>query len=53
MSPMRSSYQELGLELVKLGEEHSRQARQPPMVEGKLDDEEVDPIKWFLKESLI
>jgi hypothetical protein len=53
MSPTRSSYQELGIELVKLREEHSRQPRQPPMVEEKLDDGEVDPIKWFLKESLI
>jgi hypothetical protein len=52
MSPTRSGYRELGLELVELGEEHSHQPKQPPMVEEKRDDGAGDPIKLLLEESL-
>jgi hypothetical protein len=50
---MRSGYRELGLELVSLEENHSRQPKQPPMVEEKRDDREGDPFKMFLEESLM
>jgi hypothetical protein len=52
MSPTRSGYRELGLELVEIGEEHSHQPKKPPMEEEKRDDGAGDPIKLFLKESL-
>jgi hypothetical protein len=53
MSPTRSGYRELGLELVSLEENHSRQPKWPPMVEEKRDEGEEDPIKLFLVESLV
>jgi hypothetical protein len=52
MSPTRSGYRELGLELVSLEENHSRQPKWPPMVEEKRDEGAEDPIKLFLEESL-
>jgi hypothetical protein len=50
---MRSGYRELGLELVSLGDDHSHQPKQPPMVEEKRDDGVGDPFKMFLEESLM
>jgi hypothetical protein len=52
MSPTRSGYRELGLELVSLGEDHSRRPKRPPMAEEKRDDGAVDPIKLLLEEAL-
>jgi hypothetical protein len=45
-------YRELGLELVSLGDNHSRRPKQPPMVEENRDDGLGYPFKNFLKESL-
>ena len=53
MSPTRLGYRESGLELVSLGQDHSLHPKQPPMVEEKRDDEEGDPIKSLLEESLV
>jgi hypothetical protein len=53
MSPTRSGYRELGLELVSLEENHSLQPKRPPMVEEKRDEHGVgDPIKLFLENPL-
>jgi hypothetical protein len=52
-SPMRSGYRELGLKLVSLEDNHSRQPKQPPMVEEKRDDRAGDPFKTLLEESLM
>jgi hypothetical protein len=52
MSPTRSGYRELGLELVSLEDNHSRQPKRPPMVEEKRNEGEEYPIKLFLMESL-
>jgi hypothetical protein len=52
MSPMRSGYRELGLELVSLGDDCSCWPKQPPMVEEKRDDGAGDPFNMFLEESL-
>jgi len=52
MSPTRSTYRELGIELVSL-ENHSLYLKHPPMEEEKRDDGETYPIKFFLKESLM
>jgi hypothetical protein len=51
--PTRSGYRELGLELVSLEDNRSRQPKRPPMVEEKRDEGEEDPIKLFLMESLV
>jgi hypothetical protein len=53
MSPTRSGYRELGLELVSLEENHSRTPKKPSMVEEKRDDGTRDPFKLFLEESLM
>jgi hypothetical protein len=53
MSPTRSRYRELGLELVSLGENHSHWPKKPPMVEENIDDEAGYPFKMLLKESLM
>jgi hypothetical protein len=52
MSPTRSGYKELGLELVSLEENRSRQPKWPPMVEEKRDAGAEDPIKLLLTEAL-
>ena len=53
MSPMRSAYRELGLELIDLGENTSRHPKKPQMVgEENRDDGAGDPIKMLLEESL-
>jgi hypothetical protein len=50
---MRSGYRELGLELVSLEDNRSRQPKRPPMVEEKRDEGAEDPIKLFLVEALV
>jgi hypothetical protein len=45
-------YRELGLELVSLGDNHSRRTKKPPMVEENKDDGLGHPFKKFLEESL-
>jgi hypothetical protein len=52
MSPTRSRYRELGLELVSLDENCSRQPKPPPMEKEKRDEGEKDPIKLLLSKSL-
>jgi hypothetical protein len=51
-SPTRSRYRELGLKIISLGEDHSHQPKQPPMVNEKRDDGAGDLIKLFLEEAL-
>jgi hypothetical protein len=50
MSPTRSGYKELGLELVSLEEKSSRMPKRPLMVGEKKDDGTRDPFKMFLEE---
>jgi hypothetical protein len=52
MSPTRSGYKELGLELVSLEDKSSRTPKRPPMVGEKKYDGTRYPFKFFLKESL-
>jgi hypothetical protein len=52
MSPTRSRYIELGLELVSLEDNCSRMPKQPSMEGKKKDDVTRDPVKNFLKEAL-
>jgi hypothetical protein len=44
MSPMRSEYSKLGLELVSLEDNHSHMPKKPSMVEEKKNDGADDPI---------
>jgi hypothetical protein len=53
MSPTRSRYKELGLELVSLEEKISRTPKQPLMEGEKKYDGTGDPFKMFLEESLM
>jgi hypothetical protein len=53
MSPTRSEYKELGLELVSLEEKSSRTPKRPLMEGEKKDDGIGDPFKMFLEESLM
>jgi hypothetical protein len=52
MSPTRSGYRELGLELVSLEEKFSHTLKKPSMVGEKRYDETGDPFKMLLEESL-
>jgi hypothetical protein len=52
MSPTRSGYRELGLELVSLEENFSHTPKKPSMVGEKKYDGTGDPFKMFLEESL-
>jgi hypothetical protein len=52
MSPTRSGYKDLGLELVALEEKISRTPKRPPMVGEKKDEGTGDPFKMFLEEAL-
>jgi hypothetical protein len=52
ISPTRSGYRELSLELVSLEDNHSLQPKWPPMEEEKRDGGEEYLIKLFLMESL-
>jgi hypothetical protein len=53
MSPTRSGYKELGLELVSLEEKISRMPKRPLMAGEKKDDGTRDPFKMFLEEALM
>ena len=51
MSPMRSEYSKLGLELVSLEENLSHTPKKPSMAEKK-NDEADDPISLLLEKDL-
>jgi len=51
MSPTRSRYRDLGLELVYLKDNNSHHPKWPPMVEENRGNEERDPIKMLLDEE--
>jgi hypothetical protein len=53
MSPTRSGYKELGLELVSLEEKISCMPKRPLMVGEKKDDGTGYPFKMFLEEALM
>ena len=52
MSPTRSKYKELGLELVSLEDKSSRTPKRPLMEGEKKDDRIGDPFKLLIEESL-
>jgi hypothetical protein len=52
MSPTRSGYKELGLELVSLEDKISHTPKKPLMVGENKDDRTRDPFKMLLEESL-
>jgi hypothetical protein len=52
MSPTRSGYKELGLELVSLEDKRFCTPKRPLMVGEKKYDRTRDPFKMFLKEAL-
>jgi hypothetical protein len=52
VSPTRSRYKELGLELVSLEDNKSHLPKKPTMVEEKRHDGVGYPIKLLLEESL-
>jgi hypothetical protein len=52
MSPMRSEYRKLGLDLVSLEENHSRMPKKPSMVEEKKNDRAKDSINLLLEQAL-
>jgi hypothetical protein len=52
MSPMRSEYIKLGLELVSLEENLSRTPKKPSMAEEKKNDGADDPISLLLEQAL-
>jgi hypothetical protein len=52
MSPTRSEYSKLGLELVSLEENRSRMPKKPSMVKEKKNDGADDPISLLLEQAL-
>jgi hypothetical protein len=52
MSPTRSGYKELGLELVSLEDKRYRTPKRPVMAREKKDDGTRDPFKMLLEKSL-
>jgi hypothetical protein len=52
MSPTRSEYSKLGLELVSLEENRSRTPKKPSMAEEKKNDGADDPISLLLEQAL-
>ena len=52
MSPTRSEYSKLGLELVSLEDNHSCTPKKPSMVEEKKNDVADDPISLLLEQAL-
>jgi hypothetical protein len=52
MSPIRSEYKKLGLELIEPLPCQSHQAQKKPMGDEKKDDGVGDPIKMMLEEAL-
>jgi hypothetical protein len=53
MSPTRSEYKELGLELVSLEEKISHTPKRPLMKGENKDERTRDPFKLFIKASLM
>jgi hypothetical protein len=53
MSPTRSEYKKLGLELVSLEDRSSCTPKRPPMVGENKDDGTGDPFKLLIEESLM
>jgi hypothetical protein len=53
MSPTRSEYKDLGLELVSLEEKISRTPKQPLMEGEKKFDGTGDPFKLLIEEALM
>ena len=53
MSPTRSDYSKLGLEIVSLEYNHSRTPKKPSMAEEKKNDRENDSINLFLEKALM
>jgi hypothetical protein len=52
MSPTRSEYRKLGLNIVSLEYNHSRTPKKPSMEEEKKNDREDDPISLLLEQAL-
>ena len=52
MSPTRSGYKELGLDLVEPLQDQPRKPQRTPMQDEKKDERAGDPIKIFLEEAL-
>ena len=52
MSPMRSRYKELGLDLVEPLQDQPHKPRRTPMGDEKKDEGAGDPIKILLEEAL-
>jgi hypothetical protein len=52
MSPTRSEYRKLGLDLVSLEENFSRTPKKPSMAEEKKNDGADDPISLLLEQAL-
>jgi hypothetical protein len=52
MSPTRSEYSKLGLELVSLEDNRSRTPKKPSMVEENKNDGADDPINLLLEQAL-
>jgi hypothetical protein len=52
MSPTRSGYKELGLDLVEPLQDHPHKPQRPPMGEENKYEEAGDPIKMLLDEAL-
>jgi hypothetical protein len=53
MSPTRSEYSKLGLELVSLEDNRSRTPKKPSMAEEKKNDGADDPIYLLLEQALM
>ena len=53
MSPTRSWYKELGLELVFIEDKSSHTPKRPLMEGEKKEDGTGDPFKMFLEEALM
>jgi hypothetical protein len=52
MSLKRSRYKELGLKLIKPGENFPHQSKRPPIIDEKKDDGAGDPMELLLQEAL-
>jgi hypothetical protein len=53
MSPTRSKYSKLGLEIVSLEDNHSHTPKKPSMVEEKKNDGADNPINLLLEQALM
>jgi hypothetical protein len=53
MSPTRSEYRKLGLDLVSLEDNRSCTSKKPSMVEEKKNDGANDPINLLLEQALM